>query len=230
MAKINLFSSFYACRLILSFAVFILWPHIGLNQNLVQTDFTATGKKHKSIEKGKPVIYNSLGIGVFPTDKLIVGGNLVSYRRHGFGISWRADIPFIRHGFSGSESDIEKSLSGRKSWINNNQKEVYLFNVNLNYVIPITQKIPFYIGLGVANRVVFSEINPPYLPPGETIWVNKNNYQNFKLNVGCGIFIPIYERVILNVGYDHRPQTVFVGIAISGPFNYEDLDLWEDPK
>jgi hypothetical protein len=48
----------------------------------------------------------------------------------------------------------------------------------------------------------------------------------FKLNFGFGIFVPVFKRVVLNVGYDHRPQSVFVGIAISGPFNYEDLDMW----
>ena len=230
MAKINLFSTFYAYKPILGFAFFLFSPYLGLNQNLVQTHFTAIEKEHKISQKGKPVIYNSLGVGVFPADKLIVGGNHVGYRRHGFGISWRADLPTIREGFSGNKSDLDIALARRNNWQTGKQKEFYLLNLNLNYVIPITQKIPFYIGMGIANRVIITEFQPIYLPPGETIWLDEKDYQKFKLNFGFGIFVPVFKRVVLNVGYDHRPQSVFVGIAISGPFNYEDLDLWENPN
>jgi len=31
---------------------------------------------------------------------------------------------------------------------------------------------------------------------------------------------------VLNLAYDYLPGTVFVGIAISGPFNYEDIDSY----
>jgi hypothetical protein len=216
MAKINLFQSFCASKILLSVASVLMFTPVGLCQHSDQA------KK----EKGKPVRYNGVGLDVMQVNKLIVGGNHIAFRKTGFGISWRVNFTDVSEGFKGQNHEISIENAYQNNWQTGKQKEIYLGNINLNYAIAISKKIPFYFGVGVANRIILSEFQPPILGQNEKIWIEEKSYQNIKLNVGCGIFVPLYNSVILNVGYDYRPQTLFVGIAISGPFNYEDLDMW----
>ncbi|OYU95244.1 MAG: hypothetical protein CFE21_13155 [Bacteroidetes bacterium B1(2017)] len=177
-------------------------------------------------EKGKPVIYNAFGMGVLPYQNLMIGGNHISYRKIGFGVSWRMGIENFnntRKGFSGVDYDT----ASNKGWFTRKSKNYYSFAGTFNVVVPITQKIPFYLGVGVVRQRNFREIQTPFAQPGETEWVFNPYDTKFKFNFTAGVFIPIVNQVVLNIAYDHLPQTIFVGIAISGPFNYEDLDMWE---
>lgn len=196
-----------------------------MSQNLVQTNLP-TSYNSTNNQKGKPVRYNSLGAGVFPAENLIIGGTHVAYRKRGFGLSWRIMPTLVFEGITRDEINLTIENAYLNNWQTGKRKEYYLYNVNLNYVIPITKKIPFYVGLGTAYKMVLSEFQPDYNEPGNTVWLGERLNKKLYLNVGCGIFIPVYNRLILNVGYDYRPQSVFVGVAISNPFNYEDTDMW----
>jgi len=226
MAKINLLETFpKKCR-ILPLAMLICAIFFGSNQSKAQFSTTKKILTVPSTDKGKPVIYNSLGVAMLNKDEIFAGGNHIAYRKHGFGISWRANIEGMYTGFTERRSELDVKSAYQNNWETGRRKSFYLFNVNANYVYPITKKIPVYGGIGLARNVVLAEFQPIFSNNGKTEWLEDINYQKFKLNFGFGVFIPIYNRLILNVGYDHRPQTVFVGLAISGPFNYEDLDMW----
>ena len=175
--------------------------------------------------KGKPVKYNAFGMGVLPHERLMFGGNHISYKKFGFGISWRLGIEnmiYTREGYS----KIFYNTAANNGWLTGKTKNYYSFGGSFNTVIPVTKKIPMYFGLGVVRQRQFAELQTPFTKPGETEWVMNTKETKFLLNFGAGVFIPIAGRLVLNLGYDHLPQTIFVGIAISGPFNYEDLDMW----
>jgi hypothetical protein len=180
-------------------------------------------------EKGKSVKYNSLGMGVYPYEHLMIGGNHVSYRKFGFGISWRTsfqNIQFNRNYLRDNTIDINLDTAKAKGWLTGDNKTLYSFSGNINFVFPITKKIPMYIGIGATRQRQFIEVQAPFSAPGDSDWLVNLEETKFRLNFGGGIFIPIAGRLVLNLGYDHQPQTIFVGFAISGPFNYEDLDMW----
>lgn len=226
MAKINLFSSFHKYPAIIACAIALFSPYYGLNQNLVQTEIPQMPNSKTKGNKGKPARYNSLGLGVYPTDNLIIGGTHVAYRKKGFGISWRIMPKIIYEGITNDQNNISIENAYLNNWQTGRQKQFYLYNINLNYVIPITEKIPFYAGLGMAYKTILTEFQPAFNEPGNTIWLEERENTKFFLNFGFGVFVPIYDRLILNVGYELRPQCVFVGLAISNPFNFEDVDMW----
>jgi hypothetical protein len=62
--------------------------------------------------------------------------------------------------------------------------------------------------------------------PGETEFALDPVRLRFKPTFTAGVFLPLFSRIVLNVAYDTRPNLIFVGLAISDPFNYEDLDMW----
>lgn len=176
-------------------------------------------------DKPKPVKYNAFGMGVLPHEELLVGGNHVSYRKIGFGLSWRVGIKNFQMNQDGF-GDIPYDTAKAKGYLTGQSKSAYSFGANLNFVIPITKKIPLYIGAGVIRHRVAAEVQPPWANPGETFYVINTNETVFKPNFTVGVFVPLFSRVVLNLAYDYLPGTVFAGIAISGPFNYEDIDSY----
>lgn len=176
-------------------------------------------------DKGKPIKYNAFGMGLIPTDYLMVGGNHVSFRKFGAGLSWRLGVNNMqinKEGFSEINIDTAKN----NGWLTGKSKLTYSYGANLNFVFAITKKIPGYFGIGAIRQRGFLELQTPFANPGETEWQLDPDKTKFVFNFGAGVFIPLASRVVLNLSYDHMPQTVFVGIAISGPFNYEDIDMW----
>ncbi|MCK6609940.1 MAG: hypothetical protein L6Q78_02775 [Bacteroidia bacterium] len=186
-------------------------------------------------EKGKPVLYNSLGVGI-PTNSsdlnnfmgtLTLGGNHISYRKWGVGISWRVGLGDILSNRDKAISSVSYQNAKDNGWFTGNPITQYLYSANFNLVLPITKKIPFYVGTGPTRVKVFEATRPVWLNPSDPDeFVLNEEKTGFKLNWGAGVFVPITSRVILNLGYDHLPQRVFVGIAISSPYNWEDIDLW----
>jgi len=194
-----------------------------------------------SANKGKAIKYNAFGLGLIPaefqlfgkvnlvglvpSEHLMAGGNHVSYRKTGFGISWRVGVQNIQINRAGF-GDLNIDTARANSWLTGKSKTTYSFGANANFVFAITKKIPAYIGVGTIRKRQFYEIQTPFANPGNTEWQIDRNETKFVLNFGGGVFIPLASRVVLNLGYDYLPQMLFVGIAISGPFNYEDIDLW----
>lgn len=204
---------------IILLSVFVLLSNV----NFAQGNSNIT-RQLPSAERGKAVLYNSLGMGVLPSDYLMLGGNHISYRKIGFGVSWRLGIQNIllnKQGFSFMDYDTARA----NSWLTGNSKKTYSFGANFNVVIPITKKIPFYIGAGVVRQRQFAEVQTPFSTNGPE-WILNTTETKFKFNFSGGVFIPIVNRLVLNIAYDYLPQTLFIGFAISSPYNYEDLDMW----
>ncbi len=176
-------------------------------------------------DKGKAVNYNALGLGVLPSAELMAGGNHVNYRRHGFGISWRVGVQAILDIKKMNLSEIAFDNAQKNAWLSGNKATQYVYSVNFNYVKSITKKIPFYAGLGMTRIRKLDEVNA-YGDPTAKAWIVNDKETGFALNFGAGIFLPITSRLILNVGYDNLPQTVFIGICIASPYNWEDIDMW----
>jgi opacity protein-like surface antigen len=176
-------------------------------------------------DKGKAVNYNALGIGVFPSSELMAGGNHVNYRRYGFGISWRVGVQAILDIRKMNISNISIDNAGKNSWLTGNHINQYAYSINFNYVKALTKKIPFYMGAGLTRIRTLSEVNA-YGNPLIKEWIMNEKETGFALNFGAGVFLPITSRLILNVGYDYQPQTMFIGICIASPYNWEDIDLW----
>jgi hypothetical protein len=192
-------------------------------QNAIKKEFDL--KKILEENKGKAVLYNSLGMGVLPHDALMAGGNHVSYRKYGFGISWRVGVKSILDTREKLFSSVTFENASNNKWFTGEVSRNYVYNGCLNFVLPITKKIPFYVGAGVTRIRQFDAIHP-LGDPTATEWIVNEDETKFDLNLTAGVFVPISGRFLLNVGYDHLPQTVFVGICITGPYVYEDLDMW----
>lgn len=182
-------------------------------------------KMAMATSKGKPVKYNGFGIGAIPSEHLMFGGNHISYRKFGFGISWRAGIRnymINKEGFG----DVNIDTAIANGWLTGNFKSSYSYSGCLNFVIPITKKIPLYLGAGAVRHRIISEVSAPYFAPGQTEWLLNTEKTQFEFTFNAGVFIPVYNRFVLNIGYDHLPQTFFLGFTIQDPFNYEDIDMW----
>ncbi len=178
-------------------------------------------------QKLRKVKYNAFGAGVLPHEHLMVGGNHVTYKKQGFGLSWRVGVGNIINN-PGTAADYPYDTAVAKGWLTGNTKTYFNYSACLNYVIPITKKWPVYFGAGITRRGLYAE-SIELNPLGERlgpVWHIVERELGFKFNFTAGTFIPITNRIVLNIAYDHLPQTVFVGIAISHPFNYEDIDLW----
>lgn len=188
-----------------------------------------TGKKFKAA-KGKPVMYNAFGAGLDlgtagVWENKMVGGNHVSYRKLGFGLSWRFGIKNYEEMKKGI-SMVTYENAVIDSMLTSKYFNTYSYSIMADFVFKITKKIPIYIGAGVIRQRQFVEIYPPWKNPGETEWTINPNEVKFVPNFTAGVFVPLFSRLVLNVGYDHVPQMVFVGLSISGPYNYQDIDMW----
>jgi hypothetical protein len=175
--------------------------------------------------KGKPILYNSFGMGVLPHQELMFGGNHISFRKIGFGVSWRVGARSIIETREKNFSTVLFENAIKNKWFTGEVSTNYVYNACFNFVLPITKKIPVYFSAGVTRIRQFDAIHP-LGDPNITEWIVNENETKFDLNLNAGVFVPISGRFVLNVGYDHLPQTVFVGICITGPYVYEDLDMW----
>lgn len=176
-------------------------------------------------EKPKPVKYNAFGMGFDLYEPLMAGGNHVSYRKFGFGIGWRFGITNLEMKKLESNA-IPFDTAVAYGILTGKNKSAYAYGATFNFVYPITPKIPIYLGLGVVRYREIAEVQPPFNNPGETIYITDIYKTKFKPNFQVGVFLPLFDEVVLNLAYDYLPGTVFVGIAISGPFNYEDIDSY----
>jgi len=188
---------------------------------------TVINKPYLSGNKLRSVQYNAFGLGVLPHEHLMAGGNHVSYKKYGFGLSWRVGIKNIISK-PGKEADFSYDTALAKGWLTGKTQPYFSYSALLNFVYPITKKIPLYAGIGATRVGMYAEsveINPIGQKQDAT-WHLVPAEVKFKLNFTVGTYLPLSNRVALNIAYDYLPQTVFVGIAINSPYNYEDIDLW----
>ncbi len=204
----------------------------GLNAKAQDTeDSNVSPRKEKRIKinKGKQVKYNCFGAafdltGNVPWNNKMVGGNHVYYRRFGYGISWRLGIK----NYEEAKDPIGEILyenAAAQNLFTGKFHNTYSYSANFTFVTHITKKIPFYIGLGLTRQKQKVEIFKPW-NPAEKEWIINPDEVKFLPNFTAGFMIPLYRRLIFNMGYDHMPQCVFVGLTICGPYNFEDIDMW----
>jgi hypothetical protein len=92
--------------------------------------------------------------------------------------------------------------------------------------MPITKKIPIYLGAGIIRHREALEIISFNTNGNSTEYILDPSRLRFKPNFTAGVYVPLFSRIVLNVAYDSKPGLLFVGLAISDPFNYEDIDMW----
>jgi hypothetical protein len=186
-------------------------------QNLI--DYYDYSAKNKN-DKPRPIRYNAFGVSD-PTNQIMIGGNHVSFRKMGFGLSWRAGAKFIDESYSKS-GDVTYDNAKSNKWLTGNKSLSYAYTVMPGFAFAVTKKIPLFLGAGVIRQRQIEEYD------GITGkgWSLNPDETKFNFNFTAQTFIPLGNTVVLNFGYDHLPQSIFIGITISHKYNFIDIDEW----
>lgn len=184
---------------------------------------------HKSDKpKTKPANYNSIGYNhSLNYQDIIVGVTSTSYKKFGTFISLNVGVQNWLMPTKGEMGTFMYEKVKANGWtITGNTEHAVAFMASGGLAIALTRKIPFYIGAGVTRHREFFEYLDPF-DNNKPKW-NMNDMRKpfLEMNYTAGAFIPVVGRVVLNIGYNHNPQSVFVGLAISGVYNLIDADEW----
>ncbi len=178
----------------------------------------------------KPVFYNTLGY-CYQLDKndLVVGGTSLVYKKFGTFLAYKVGVRnwlLPENGEAGPvtyENVVKNSQTSSKWGFTGNEQRAVTFMISGGLTIPITKKIPLYFGAGGTRYRAFFEYFTPF--DSTTLWNINKNRTGFELNYTAGMMIPL-GRFLINVGYDHNPRSIFIGIGIGGRYVYEDVDEW----
>ncbi len=176
--------------------------------------------------KTKAASYSSLGYNIPLGDKdIIIGGTTAVYKKFGTFIGYNVGIQNFMMPTQGERGDFTYKNVVENGWTvtgRTEQSTAFMFNGGLS--IAVTRKMPVYFGAGVTRKREFFE----YIDPmdGKPKWNVNESRTRQEINYVAGAFIPLFGRLVLNAGYNHNPQTVFVGLCISGAYNFEDADEW----
>jgi hypothetical protein len=166
--------------------------------------------------------YTAFGMNVLPHEHLLFGGNHVFYKSIGMAISYRFGIrDFLAPSQFGTPGDLQNFDSVRSNNLfTNNSNKTYAFVFVPSFVVALTHKMPLYFGVGIARERIYRE----YIEKGtgEKFWIEDKRDDKILPTFTIGTFIPIYRRLLLNVAYDHLPQSVFIGISI------RSWDAWDE--
>lgn len=178
-------------------------------------------------QKTKAASYSSLGYAhALNYNDIIVGGTTTSYRKFGFFINYKVGIQNFMMPTQGEKGEYSFANVQRNNWTTTGRTEEALaFMMGGGLTVAVTKRWPVYFGAGISRSRQFFE----YLDPNDNNspkWNLNENSGKFVLNYTAGTFIPLFNRVVLNIGYDHYPQCVFVGLCISSQTNFEDADEW----
>ena len=210
-----LFIAFYSINLMAQYA---------FNKELPQSFLPETKKEtHKS----KPIRYNSLGYQI-PIDlnkkEIVVGGTSLSYKRWGFGVTYRLGIRNFIMPDGETGSFTYNNVLNNKWTITGNTQQAVVGMMSGCLVFAVTKKWPIYVGPGgTFYRQFFEYIDPWDKKPK---WNENPNYDGLQWNITAGTVIPITNRILLNLEYNNNPQCIYVGIVITERFCYEDIDEW----
>jgi hypothetical protein len=180
---------------------------------------------HQSNEV-KPINYNSLGALIpLHADDIIIGGTSVVFKRLGTFLTYKVGVKNWMMPEHGELGNFTKKNVVSNGWtITGNRQEAVTLMLSGGLSFAIFKKAPFYVGAGFTRyRPFFEYIDPMANKPK---WNVDTEQVRFELNYSAGMFIPIVGRLLLNVGYDHNPQSVFVGLSLRGIYAYEDIDEW----
>jgi hypothetical protein len=183
--------------------------------------------KSEKVHKLKPASYTALGYNIPLGDKdLVIGGTTTVYKKFGTFISYKVGIQNIMMPTKGERGEYFYDNVKQNGWTitgNTEQSVAWTFCGGLS--VALAKKVPLYIGAGATRYREFFE----YLDPNDNNkpkWNVNPDRTRIEPNFCAGIFVPLFGRVIMNVGYEHNPQIVFVGLGIRGLYTFEDADEW----
>jgi hypothetical protein len=196
--------------------------YVALNRSLATT---ATLVRHENY-KTKSASYSSLGYNHALNYKdIIIGGTSTVYKKFGTFINYKVGIQNFLLPTQGERGQFTyENASTNGSIITGRTENSVAFSVGGGLTIAITKRMPLYFGAGaVRSRTFFEYVD---ITDNKPKWNMDERSGKIELNYTAGIFIPLWGRLVLNLAYDHKPQCVFLGLAISSPTNFEDADEW----
>jgi len=190
-------------------------PEIGLSRKPSERDF-----------RPKPISYNCIGYShVLNEKELILGGTSAVFKRFGSFLAYKIGIKNYSLP-NGEKGDLLKEhvIDNGGSFTNRTDRAV-TFMLSTGITFAIWKKMPMYIGAGFTRYRYFFE----YLDPWDNFkpkWNRDDDLTGFYMNYTAGFILPL-GRFLLNVGYDHQPQSIFIGIGLSGKNVYKNIDEWK---
>jgi hypothetical protein len=191
-----------------------------------QRQTTFSSQQSAKRDKTKAATYSSLGYNIpLGAKDIIVGGTTTVYRKFGTFIGYNVGIQNFLMPTNGERGDAAYSEVQKSGWTitgKTEQSAAFIFNGGLT--VALAKRMPLYFGGGITRyREFFEYVDPT---DNKTKWNANEKRTRLEINYAAGIFVPLFSRMVLNVGYNSNPQTVFVGITISGKYNFEDADDW----
>ena len=180
--------------------------------------------------KPKGISYTSIGY-LIPLNKkdIVIGGTTTNYKRFGFFFSYKVGIKnwmmpeygkkgdVVYQNTSGVDTSSPYKLTGKS-------QEAVTFMLSGGLTFCIWKKMPMYVGGG------FTRYRPWFEYYDWTDSSNKWNVNTKKIryepNFTAGFFLPLFGRLLVNVGYDSNPKSVFVGLCIRAKGAYDDIGEW----
>jgi hypothetical protein len=190
----------------------------------INTQFT-TGSMEND-RKLKPASYSVLGYNIpLGAKDIVIGGTTTVYKKFGTFISYKMGIQNILMPNNGERGQAFHENVVKNGWtITGNTEQSVTFTACGGLAVALGKRVPLYFGAGVTRfREFFEYIDPTDSKPK---WNVNPNRTRIEPNYCAGIFVPLFGRVIMNVGYEHNPQVVFVGLGIRGLYTFEDADEW----
>ncbi|MES2780761.1 MAG: hypothetical protein V4651_12785 [Bacteroidota bacterium] len=217
--------------LILSVSLFGLT--VAKGQELAYSLMPKTISTHQSTNqirqthKLKPASYSALGYNIpLGAKDIVIGGTTTVYKKFGFFVSYKVGIQNLMMPNHGERGDYFYDNVKQNGWpITGNTEQSTAWTFCGGLTVALAKKVPLYFGAGATRYREFFE----YLDPNDNNkpkWNINPNRTRIEPNFCAGIFIPLFGRVIMNVGYEHNPQVVFVGLGIRGLYIFEDADEW----
>ena len=211
--------------LLISAAIYGNAQTFGLQQQS-KIQYSLKTRDDDGFYKPKAISYNSIGyLAPLSANELIIGGTSTVYKRFGSFLAYKWGLKNYSLP-NGERGDIIQSnvISNGGVFTGRSQHAVTLMiSTGISYAI--WKKMPIYIGAGFTRYRYFAE----YLDPRYAMaprWTRDDEKTGFQLNYTAGFFLPLFSRVLLNVGYDHNPQSVFIGLGIRAKDAYKDIDEW----
>ena len=202
-----------------------LKPSYGQNQS----------EGNESTQRTKPVVYSTMGYSAqLNKNDIVIGGTTLAYKKFGSFLSYKVGIQNIMmpvngirgiHNYENVKQNAasQQGNTARKWGITGDEQRSATFMLSGGLTIPVTKRIPVYFGAGFTRYRAMFEYTTPF--DSTSLWNVNPDRTNIELNYTAGMIIPL-GRFLINVGYDHNPQSIFIGIGISGKYVYEDADEW----
>lgn len=182
--------------------------------------------KKENVHKLKPASYTALGYNIPLGDKdIVIGGTTTVYKKFGTFISYKVGIQNIMMPNKGERGDFFYDNVKQNGWtITSNTEQSVAWTFCGGMTVALRKRVPLYFGAGATRyREFFEYIDPTDNKPK---WNVNPNRTRIEPNFCAGLFVPLFGRVIMNVGYEHNPQVIFVGLGIRGLYTFEDADEW----